>query len=104
MDRQHGHEARAHLMHFYQNEWCFKVSKTCWCFPTGSNRTYELATQETHDRHWAWTRAEAQTHVVPTLSAKSKRQQRSALTQCAAEVQQQREAALAAYNAALQTQ
>ena len=107
MDRHHDDQPRAQHMHFYQNEWCFNVSRTFWCFPTGSKRTYELATQETHDKHWEWTRAEAQTHVVPNLSAKSKRQQRSTFPQCSApisiEVQQQREAALAAYNAALQS-
>ena len=82
MDRHHDDQPRAQHMHFHQNEWCFNVSRTFWCFPTGFNRTYELATQETHDKYWAWTRAEAQTHVVPTLSAKPKRQQRSAFAQC----------------------
>jgi hypothetical protein len=59
-DRQHDHEQRANYFQFYQNEWCFKVSRTCWCFPTGPNRTFQVATQETHDKHWAWAKVVAQ--------------------------------------------
>ena len=59
-DRQHDHEQRANYFQFYQNGWCFKVSRTCWCFPTGPNRTFQVATQETHEKHWAWAKVVAQ--------------------------------------------
>ena len=112
MDRQHGHQARAHFMHFYQNEWCFKVSRTCWCFPTGPNRTFEIATQETHDKHWipqqSQTPQEAQTPAAPqsTTVTSSRRLLRPQIPPIAAtpltkDVEDQRARALAVYNAAL---
>ena len=114
MDRQHGHEARAHLMHFYQNEWCFKVSRTCWCFPTGPNRTFEMATQETHDKHWipqqSQTPQDAQTPAAPQPATvtKSRRPLRPQIPPIAApltkHIEEQRERALAIYNAALRSQ
>jgi hypothetical protein len=101
-------------MHFYQNEWCFKVSRTCWCFPTGPNRTFEMATQETHDKHWipqqSQTPQDAQTPAAPQPATvtKSRRPLRPQIPPVAApltkHIEEQRERALAIYNAALRSQ
>lgn len=107
-DRKHDLEPRAQYFHFYQNEWCFKVSRTCWCFPTGPNGTFQVATQDTHDKHWAWATVitQAPLHAVEgTTGTKGTRREPSAQPQSAAptppEIQQKRDRALAVYNAAL---
>ena len=34
-DRHHDHLPRAQHFHFYQNEWNWRVTRSCWCKPTG---------------------------------------------------------------------
>jgi hypothetical protein len=34
-DRHHDHLPRAQHFHFYQNEWNWLVTRSCWCKPTG---------------------------------------------------------------------
>jgi hypothetical protein len=133
MDRVHDDQQRAQHMHFYQNEWCFRVSKTSWCFPTGAvvavqhrrcvvsvtlwtgpNRTYQVATQETYATvcarisHTADTSSEIMRYSAAPAPVPTNSRSRKAAKKLAASaepvsvfVQQQREAALAAYTAAL---
>ena len=131
MDRVHDDQQRAQHMHFYQNEWCFRVTKTSWCYPTGAvvavqhrrcvvsvtpwtgpNRTYQVATQQTYATvcarisHTADTSSEimrdsAAAAPVPTNSRSRKAALAASAEPVSAFVQQQREAALAAYTAAL---